>query len=126
MKKTPRNPKDESEYTRWKAENKGETCAFCNLPNWQIIKKYNNFIVAKNRFPYKDWFGHKIINHIMIIPNKHIEWFDEFLKTEINEYIKIISEYERKGYSSHTKTKLDPTRSITHFHTHLFKIVDNQ
>lgn len=124
MKKSPRTPKNESEYNKWLAENKGNPCAFCNLPNRQIIKVYDSFVVAKNRFPYENFFGNKVTNHIMIVPKRHVEQFLELSKKEIVEYIKIISEYDKKGYSSHTKSIFDPGRSIKHFHTHLFEMVD--
>lgn len=124
MKKSPRSSNIQTEYEKWQRENAGKPCTFCNLPNKQIIKEYDNFIIAKNRFPYEDWFGHKVVNHVMLISKRHVEYFSEFTNKEIEEYMQIISEYDKNGNSSHTKNKFDPGRSITHFHTHLFKVVE--
>ena len=117
-----RDPDIQKKYVDWLKNNKDKPCGFCSMPLNQIVRKYKDFIVVKNVFPYRSWFDFKISSHLMIVPKRHIKNVSQLSKTETEEYIKILGEFDKKGFSSYTKSEKDPARSIEHFHTHLLKI----
>jgi diadenosine tetraphosphate (Ap4A) HIT family hydrolase len=98
-------------------------CVFCAAKKGygQCIERYKYCKVLKNRFPYSIWDGQRVMDHLMIVPNKHTDSIGDFSKDEILEYMKVIGEYEEKGYSIYARTPSSTVKSVVHQHTHLIK-----
>jgi diadenosine tetraphosphate (Ap4A) HIT family hydrolase len=81
--------------------------------------------VVKNKYPYLLWDGQRVTDHIMIVPKKHCYLLGEFSAPEFREYVKLVAEYDKKGYSTYARGKDSSARSIHHQHTHLIR-TDNR
>lgn len=103
------------------------TCEFCELTktHTQTREEYNYFWVIANIFPYDLWDGAGVQDHLMIIPKRHVDTISHFNTKEQSEYIKIIGEYESRGYSIYARARGSSVKSVVHQHTHLISI-DNK
>jgi len=96
-----------------------EDCPFCNnIKN--IIYKWKYFYIKKNDFPY-----FKTKNHLLIIPYRHINKWDELNLAEREELIELISKYLDKWYKllwrhySFWNSEQKSDASVPHLHIHL-------
>lgn len=64
------------------------------------------------------WTG-GVIDHLMIIPKRHIGKLADFSDEAKLEYIALLEGYEAKGYNIYTRSPLSTTRSVYHYHTPL-------
>ena len=106
---------------RKRAENYDSDCIFCRLPDEQIIKSTNKFLVTRNIFPYSIWDHYPVGEHWMIIPKRHIEGITELDKAESDELMKLFQEYEALGFNIFTRTPGNSMKTVAHQHTHLIK-----
>lgn len=99
-----------------KANSAGE-CDFCrtNQPHDGMMR------IIANDFPYAVWESREVVDHLMLVPKRHVLTFSEFTLEEKIEYFTRIEEYEALGYSCYTRAQTNPTRSVAHLHTHLLK-----
>ena len=100
-------------------------CYFCNLDEAEApkpMRQYAHFYVAPNQFGYALWDACKVVDHLLLIPNKHRVGLASLNTKELNEMAKIIAEYETKGYTFYGRATETVTGSVAHQHTHLVKL----
>jgi diadenosine tetraphosphate (Ap4A) HIT family hydrolase len=111
--------------------NKGDRvhreCPFCEDPDLasRVIQETETMIVIPNRVSYDLFEGRKVVDHLMVLPKRHLELVADFTDQEQLELAKIIGEYEKKGYNIYARGWGSISRSVKHQHTHLIKL-DNK
>ncbi len=110
-------------YLEYQAEYQGG-CDFCKLHvgDGQVVQETPHLWIAKNRFPYSVWDGFGVIEHLMILPKRHIDSLASFTDAEAKEYFKVMSVYESHGYSVYSRAPDSAAKSMPHQHTHLIKL----
>lgn len=94
-------------------------CPFCNLEKQEILSESKYFYIVKNLYGYEYWEGLKVIDHLMIVPKRHIKSVREFSQPEKLEFLDLMIKYENDGYNVYTREKDSVMKSIIHQHTHL-------
>lgn len=99
-------------------------CQFCEFTekSQQTIAHKKTHLIIKNIFGYDIWDDNDVVDHLMIVPKRHIVSISEMNKNEQTEYIQTISQYEKKGYSVYARAPQNISKSIVHQHTHLIKL----
>jgi diadenosine tetraphosphate (Ap4A) HIT family hydrolase len=115
-----KNEKQYSHYTRHKADG----CDFCafTVESQQVIKEYPQFWVITNMFAYEIWDGLNVLEHLMVVPKRHVDSISHFNDAESKEYLSILGEYESAGYSIYARAAQNIAKSVQHQHTHLIKM----
>lgn len=100
-----------------------DICVFCEIKKGsdQIVKEGKLFRVIINAFPYTLWDSCSVVEHMMIVPKRHIHSINKFTKDEIEEYHRITASYEKNGYDLYSRGLSSSMKSIAHQHTHLIK-----
>lgn len=98
-----------------------EKCPFCEISSETIVKKTRYHSVIKNIYSYQYWEAMNVLDHLMIVPNRHIETISELNKTEQAALIQLIADYEKQGYNVYAREKANTMKSVPHQHTHLIK-----
>jgi ATP adenylyltransferase len=98
-------------------------CEFCKIDKGsnQFVEGTKSFKVIKNIFPYSFWDERQVVDHLMVVPRKHIDTLDDISPTEASEYLKLIGSYESRGYDVFARAPTSVTKSVPHQHTHLIK-----
>lgn len=96
-------------------------CDFCDRARLDIIKEFKNTLIIRNRFPYSHWDMFNVVDHIMLIPKRHLVSLTELNEAEKLEYIRVLGEYEDQGYSIYARSFDSGMRTVGHQHTHLIK-----
>lgn len=98
-------------------------CQFCAIQksSKQFVDQTKNFTIIKNIFSYSLWDGQKVEDHLMVIPKKHTDSLDSLSDTAAVEYVKILSQYEAKGYNVYARAPNSAIKSVVHQHTHLIQ-----
>ena len=98
-------------------------CAFCDInedtPHLVEITTY--FKLFRNIFPYSVWDNFTVEDHLLLSPKRHTDSLIELPDKADIEFVKIISEYEAKGYNVYARAPGQGMKSIVHQHTHLIK-----
>ena len=111
------------EYKKYLAQSAGsDGCAFCSDDRVIVKETFKEFRVLENRFRYDVWDDHKVLEHLMLSPTRHVSVISELSETEKKEYVELLGQYESHGYSIYSRAPVDVTRSVDHLHTHLLKI----
>jgi ATP adenylyltransferase len=120
--------KTRKNYAKHNSADKMRTvCTFCNEDNKsRIIEENDTMFVVANRVSYDMFEGRKVIDHLMVIPKRHVETVMEFTDQEKLDQMNIAGEYEAKGYNVYARGVGSVTRSVKHQHTHLIKLVDKK
>lgn len=116
-----RDIKIELKYRKWKQKVKASHCIFCDPPRYKIVQELKRFYILKNDFPYAIWDYRKVIDHVMMVPKKHVNKISKLSADSKEEYINTLSEFEENGYNLYTRTDSNKSKSVEHFHTHLIK-----
>ena len=95
-------------------------CPFCDLTG-RAIDETPTMVITKNKVAYDWWDEAEVIEHLMLIPKRHVETTAELNQVEREEYLRLIAEYEKKGYSFYSRSLENKTRTQPHLHTHLIK-----
>ena len=104
-----------------------DSCPFCPpVATNRKIKEFNHFYVIENGVKYDYWEGHRVIEHLLLVPHAHIENLSELDANQRTEMMEIITKYEINGYSVYARGVNSPRRSIKHQHTHIIKIDEKQ
>lgn len=98
-----------------------KNCYFCNPQSKVLVEKEDNFYIMGNNFPYDIWDYSKVSTHLMLVPKKHIKNLEAFSKDLLEEYIKMLQKYSKKGYDIFTRAPTSLIKTQPHFHTHLIK-----
>lgn len=124
---TTRKRSSQKHYvTHLKTVEKG-VCEFCAFSpdSPQVIEELSLFWVIKNTFAYDIWDGCGVEDHLMVVPKRHIDSIGHFTNKEAQQYVKVLQQYESKGYSIYSRAAENVTKSIPHQHTHFIKL-DNK
>jgi diadenosine tetraphosphate (Ap4A) HIT family hydrolase len=99
-------------------------CPFCDPAeiSYRIREETPHFYVILNNPPYFIWEHHHVLEHLLVIPKRHVDTLNDFSDAELLEYGRITGRYETKDYSIYARSDTSPRRSVTHQHTHLIKI----
>lgn len=118
-----RKRKNEKQYIQHRAGKTNE-CDFCefDISMDQVRKEYKHFWIVKNLFSYDMWDQLDVVEHLMIVPKRHVDSIAHFLDAESKEYFKTLAEYEQEGYSMYARAPQNISKSVTHQHTHLIKL----
>lgn len=102
-------------------------CTFCTDETWAKILDQNDtmFIVA-NRVAYDVFEGKGVMDHLLLIPKRHVESLDELTDAERLDSMALMGQYERQGYCVYARGVGSSTRSVAHQHTHLIRQEDRQ
>lgn len=100
-------------------------CPFCDLKKKYIITEKEGMILTVNLFPYID-------GHLMVIPRRHVELFDDLNKTEweaghylINLGMKLIKKQANiDNVNVLYREGKRAGASLKHFHIHILPITD--
>ncbi len=107
-----------------KTAKKTAGCPFCepNIKDRKIIYKGNSSMVTKNDFGYSIWEGRQVIDHLMVVPFKHVANYKDLSSAEKAEIMDLIAEYEYKGYDVYARGSGSVQKTVpAHQHTHLIK-----
>lgn len=102
-----------------------EACPFCNYGDREVIYSTELFNVFNNNFAYQFWEFMTVIDHLMIVPKRHVESISELNNKERLDMMEIIGRYESNGYNVYAREKNSSMKSVPHQHTHLIK-TDNR
>lgn len=101
-----------------------EECAFCNPDgeNVKVDSETKSFYIIKNRFPYTQWDGQGVDDHLMVVPKKHTETLSDLTAEESVEFTQVLGSFENQGYSVYARAPVSNRKSVLHQHTHLIKL----
>jgi len=109
--------------THNKADDVRSVCTFCNeVGGARITSQNETMFVLPNRVSYDMFEGRRVIEHLMVIPKRHVETLANFTQQEKLDQMTIIGEYEAKGYNVYMRGVGTISRSVKHQHTHLIKL----
>ncbi|MBC7707806.1 HIT domain-containing protein [Polaromonas sp.] len=102
-------------------------CPFCeNLRLEKITEETEFHLVVPNRVKYDVWELRRVIDHLLVVPKRHVLSLAELTKAEKLDHMNIVSKYESKGYNVYARGVGSGQRSVAHQHTHLIKTVTKQ
>jgi len=118
-----RTRKHKKEYDRYQ-ETIDDSCVFCELRSGQkrVLSETKSHWVTKNLFGYDTWDGHAVIEHLMLVPKRHVTSLADLKQAELTEFAMEIARLESSGYSVYSRAPNNGSRSIAHVHTHLIKL----
>lgn len=87
-----------------------------------MVKETNLFYVISNRVAYDYFEGVPVLDHLMVIPKRHITTLADMTDAEKVEYVTVLGEYEDKDYAVYSRAVESDIRSVEHIYTHLLKI----
>jgi hypothetical protein len=118
-----RKRKNQKRYKQYSAI-KTPGCDFCafNGDTEHLQQEYKHFWVVNNMFGYDVWDGVDVLEHLLVVPKRHVDSIGHFTPAESKEYMAVISQYEQTGYSLYSRAPQNITKSVVHQHTHLIKL----
>lgn len=120
-----RSRKDEKRYTSYRREvlEQGR-CDFCAITpsSEQFVAESKSFYVIRNIFPYTQWDGQGVLDHLLLIPKKHTDTIADFTRDEAVEYVGLIASYESRGYDVNSRGPASNRKSVIHQHTHFIQL----
>lgn len=101
-------------------------CAFCDRTNTaqSLIERRGSMLVIRNKFPYLTYDTLPVIEHLMVVPERHLLRLAQFEAAEVADYFEVCAAYEDAGYSLYTRAHSNTARSVAHLHTHLIRMGD--
>ncbi len=123
---TTRTRRTEITYIKHRRNNKNVGCPFCRFEvnDNQVVHEGKEFWIVKNIFPYDLWENLEVLDHLMIVPKRHVDSLHHFTPTELEEYTMTLAKYDKQGYSTYGRTSKNVAKTIAHQHTHLLKLGD--
>lgn len=100
-------------------------CMFCD-PNeikGQIVKSTKYFKIVRNKYPYNVWDQQRVADHLMLVPHLHTDTIAALTEEARLEFVKLISQFEEKGYHVYARATNSEMKSIPHQHTHLIRCI---
>lgn len=110
---------------RYNQQHKATTgCPFCDPAeiDYRLIERSEHGYVIPNKVKYDVWEHHKVLEHLMVIPQRHVASLSELNDQELLDLARLTSKYEAAGYSVYARAPSNGNRSVGHQHTHLIKI----
>lgn len=101
-------------------------CPFCDdISNRQIVEDCGDFLVIKNDFPYHIYANLEVVDHLVVIPKRHIDQLLQLNDRQRADYSAILWRYHNQGYDNLTRSARSSGRSVpAHVHTHLIQTTD--
>ena len=98
-------------------------CAFCAITAKSpiFVSQTKSFKVIHNIFPYSLWDSQPVKDHLMLVPKQHTDTLADLGPAAAQEFVKLISSYESKGYSIYARAPGSVIKTVLHQHTHLIK-----
>ena len=120
----PRSTKEEHWYRKHRKREVNDGCPFCAIEKGhpQYVRETAHLKVIRNRTPYSLWDSQGVVDHLMIVPKKHTNKLGSLGSAAALEFIKLVDEYESKGYNLYARSVDSSNRSVVHQHTHLIKL----
>jgi ATP adenylyltransferase len=102
---------------------KHDGCDFCQpeTNSAGIVEESEYCYVIKNRSFYTQWEMSKVIDHLMVIPKRHVLSLSHLKTEEMTDIMTVIARYEGDHYDVFARSPGSKTRSVPHQHTHLIK-----
>lgn len=109
-------------YEQAKKTTKG--CPFCDHAEigYRIEQETKHTYVIRNKTAYDVWEHHRVLEHLLVIPKRHVEAFADLQDAELLEMARLFAAYEQRGFSIYARAGQNRNRSVTHQHTHLIRI----
>lgn len=119
-----RSRREELHYKDSLRQSRGDGCPFCAITTdtERVVESGRNFFVIHNIFPYSLWDGQYVIDHLMVVPKRHINSLSALKTREKAEYVDILGQYESNGYNIYARAPQSTTKSVPHQHTHLIRL----
>ena len=99
------------------------SCPFCEPQDpSDVIETTPHFYVRKNKFPYDVWEMRSVVEHLMVIPKRHVKNYAELTLIEQAELMTVLATYQSTGYDVYARS--DSSTQLTvpnHQHSHLIK-----
>lgn len=123
-----RTPETQAQYEAYIAEQRllygtHAPCPFetLNSDDESIMSEEATALALRNKFPYNVYDGQKVVEHLLVIPKRHVRALGELSLREKDDYWALLTKYEELGYSSMTRSPANHARSVRgHVHTHQF------
>lgn len=110
-------------YTKGVEADKHIKCTFCDdITPEQFITETEHCTLIRNRLPYDIWEHHDVLDHLLVVPKRHVHTLGELTQAELLDMMAICMQFETEGYSIYARASDSPRRSAHHQHTHLIKI----
>ena len=100
---------------------KSDECHFCGKDQVAIVAETEHARIIRNRVSYDVWELRKVVEHLMVIPKRHVTSLKGLHDAERIDIMKIIGDYESRGYNVYARSAGNLMRSVPHQHTHLIK-----
>ena len=119
-----RSRKEEKRYSSYRSKLGSGHCDFCAItPDLaHYVSETKSFFVIKNIFPYSQWDGQGVLDHLLLIPKKHTDTLSDLTRDAAVEFVDCISSYESRGYDIHARGPSSNRKTVVHQHTHLVKL----
>lgn len=114
-------------HKRYHSFPKIDGCHFCGEhAKIESLRETEHARIVPNRVFYDLWELRRVIDHLMIIPKRHVRSLQELTEAERLDVMALMAEYEAAGYNVYARALSSKQRSVAHQHTHLIKTVDKQ
>ena len=98
-------------------------CPFCASATLaRAVKETKSAYIVPNLTFYDVWEGHNVLDHLIVVPKRHVKSMKDLTEAERLEIIDLIADYESQDYSAYARGVGTITRSVEHQHTHLIKL----
>jgi diadenosine tetraphosphate (Ap4A) HIT family hydrolase len=115
-------------HKKYQQRKKTSGCPFCDPQEieYRLVEQTEHAYVIPNQTAYEVWEHHKVLEHLMVIPKRHVNHLGELTDAELLDIMRLTAKYEAEGYSVYARGIASPRRSVQHQHTHLIKIDQKQ
>lgn len=111
----------------YKSLQKNGGCPFCDSDTRASAIYENDLIyIVPNLTQYDLWELHDVVDHLLIIPKRHVESLDKLSGEERLAVMDSAASYEAKGYSLYARGVGFTKKSVKHQHTHLIKTTNKK
>jgi diadenosine tetraphosphate (Ap4A) HIT family hydrolase len=108
---------------KYDAYPKPAACQFCDPAEItsRLVRETELAWVIKNRTFYDMWEMSKVLDHLMIVPKRHVASLSELTDAEKLDVMNLVGQYESTDYNIYARAVTNTRRSVAHQHTHLIK-----
>jgi hypothetical protein len=109
-------------HQQYKSFPKPAVCSFCEDDLIGRSERMTEHVyVMPNRVSYDVWEMRNVVDHLLVIPRKHVTSLQELSDEAKLDIMNILGEYEAQGYNIYARGFGSGQRSVAHQHTHLIK-----
>ena len=118
-----RTRKYQKAYNHYRKHHPAYSCQFCDFANGaeHLRRTFTHFWIVDNLFPYHIWDSSRTVEHMLLVPKRHIISIADYTHEEREEYMAIIAEYESSGYNIYSRSSANKSKTVAHQHTHFIK-----